>query len=216
MTLILAPPQRRRRAVAAHGAFCSNAGRLASEQLDGGKVRGGILFAHLRWADELGVRARLASGVGPETAQLLDGPVLQISWYPFRCLVEVDRAIAAAAGGDPLRLMADLGRFSAFSVLRGSHRFFARSDPHTFFSESARLRAQFLDFGTETYERLGERAVALTQRDVVCWAREFCGTAIGFFGESARLHGARDPHVVETRCRCRGDETCRFELNWQA
>jgi hypothetical protein len=57
------------------------------ESLDGGRVKGGVLNAHLEWLDAQKLpagRSALAPRVSPATARLLETPLLPISWYPAR------------------------------------------------------------------------------------------------------------------------------------
>src|SRR5574340_749998 len=116
-----------------------------SEVLDGGKVKGGMLAAHVQWLTErMGKDAvgRLATLVSSETAALIPRSLLPISWYPFRTIIAVDRAIAQVVGGAPQEVAADLGRHSARVNLGGSYHHYTRPDPHAFFEAAARLHGQ--------------------------------------------------------------------------
>ena len=70
---------------------------------DRAMVKGTMLRAHLSWAarrfgpEYEPVKSRLSEPV----LTLLSRPVLPTGWIPFSVVIELDRAIAAAAGGDP-------------------------------------------------------------------------------------------------------------------
>ena len=89
---------------------------VAREVLEGGNVKGGMVKAHLQWLaqnrPDLTVED-LCRRVSPSTAVVLRGLVLTIGWYPFRAMVETDRAIAEACGGEREALLKELGRDSA-------------------------------------------------------------------------------------------------------
>ena len=65
------------------------------------KVKATMLQAHLAWAKKhVGDLGRLSPHLEKECAGALGG-MLSTNWVLLRCLVNVDRAIAAAVGGVP-------------------------------------------------------------------------------------------------------------------
>ena len=38
---------------------------------------------------------------------------------------------------------------------------------------------------------------------------------LDFLGAAMLRHGAKDARVVQTKCHCRGDDVCTFELTWR-
>jgi len=38
---------------------------------------------------------------------------------------------------------------------------------------------------------------------------------IGWYKRALELCGAKNPRIVEDSCRARGDEVCRYRVNWQ-
>jgi hypothetical protein len=187
------------------------------ERLDGGRVRGGILQAHLHWVEDQrlpgGITA-LKARVSDETARVLDGPVLPISWYPFRALVEADRATAALAGGDEKATVVELGRHSARRNLAAGYRFYNRSQPHEFFATVTRMHPQYLDFGREEYESAGPTACRILLLDHSCYSKIYCWSALGYYEQATAFQGGREPEVAEVECACEGAPRCCFELRW--
>jgi hypothetical protein len=188
------------------------------EALDGGAVRGGIFRSHLDWLDSQGLpepRRRLGQSVPPETARVLEGPILPIGWYPYRALIEMDRGILQVTGRpETAESMAVLGRHSARSNLQSAYRFYTRPAPHEFFAQVARMHSQYVDFGSEAYEALGPSACRVSLLDLRCFSKVYCWSAIGYYAEATRLQGGREPQVCETECRCEGGAACRFEIRW--
>ena len=188
-----------------------------SEVLDGGRLKGGMLRSHIRWVEQnLGVTGfdGVKSKVSPETAKLLSGPILATVFYPFRALVELDRAIAACAGMDEKEVVTELGIWSAKINLEGAYKAFQKEKPHEFFVVSARLHTQFQDFGRAEYEKLGETHCRMSMLDYPCWSKIFCWSAVGFFTEATRIQGGQDPKVFENECKAEGGKACRFDIHW--
>jgi len=188
------------------------------EALDGGRVKGGVLRSHLQWvADQqpAGTLDKICARVSPETAKILGSPILPVSWYPFRAMIEADRAIAAVAGTrDEKALIRELGRYSAQINLTTNYKVYNREDPHAFFLSAAQLHAHFLDFGREDYEKTGPTSCRMTKLDYPCYSKVFCWSALGYYERATALQGGTDPAAEETECMCRGARACRFEIRW--
>ena len=189
----------------------------AREVLDGGNVKGGMVKAHLQWVaqnrPDLTVED-LCQRVSPSTAAVLRGLVLTLAWYPFRALVETDRAITEASGGDAEALFKELGRHSARLNLGTSYKVYTRSEPHTFFQNAARVHDQFQDFGRAEYERTGATSCRLSMLDYKCYSSVFCLSGAGYYEQATALQGGRDPQVSEVECHCGGGSACRFDIRW--
>ena len=125
---------------------------------DKAMVKGTMLRAHLSWAaNRFGPGSnRSARALPAALLALLSRMVLPTDWIPFSALIELDRAIAAAAGGDPEETWLALGRHSAALNLTGVYKSFISGEPHRFFDRMAVLHHQFQTFGRSVYERLGE------------------------------------------------------------
>ncbi len=188
------------------------------EALDGGRIKGGILRSHMQWVAETqggDALARICDRVSPETARILKSPIFPVAWYPFRALVETDRAIAAVVGvRDEKALVGQLGRYSARVNLTTSYKVYARENPHEFFLSAAQLHEHFLDFGHEEYERTGATSCRLSMIDYACYSKVFCWSALGYYEQATTLQGGKDAIVTESECLCRGASACRFEISW--
>jgi predicted hydrocarbon binding protein len=185
------------------------------EQLKGGRVKGGIIRAHLEWVrqkhgqkgiDE--ILRRLPPPTAEEVRQ-----VLASSWCAFESVVLLDRAIGDAFGGE--KTIRELGRFSAQLNLSSTYRMFRRADIHDFFERSAALHNQFQDFGSEDYVRTGPQAGRITHREYSSFSPTYCESAGGYYEEAMKMHGAKQVSVEHPSCVGRGADHCVFELRWE-
>ncbi len=191
--------------------------KIRRELLDGkAAVKATILQAHLAWAQgQVKDPKRLASHVHRDCAHLLARRTLSTEWVPFRCLVEIDRAIAAALGGSAERVFRDLGRHSASINLSGVYKGFISSEPHRVFEQMSALHRQFQDFGSWQYQATGERSGKIVLQGYPEYAPSYCTSAAGYFEEALRIMRAPGPIVVrEPSCQCAGDPQCVYEMTW--
>lgn len=180
----------------------------------GCRVKGGIARAHvevLRQKNgEQGVEDALARLSSENAAAIRTA--LPASWISFEALIQLDRAIVAAARGT--LTMRDLGRFSASQNLSTTYRAFRRTDIHDFFRRSAALHDQFQDFGREEYEAIDNRSGRIVHRDYRCFAADYCESAAGYYEEAVRIHGSPGAEVEHPQCLARGADACVFVLRW--
>ncbi len=189
---------------------------MKSEQLEGGRVKGGIPRAHLDWVKKQGgdraveeVLAHLPKHVADEMRH-----VLATTWCAFGSVVLLDRAIADVYRVKHPDVIRDLGRWSAQQNLSTTYRMFRRADIHDFFERSATLHSQFQDFGSEHYERISDTAGRMTHRDYSTYSPTYCESACGYYEEVMKMHGASRATVDHHACLGRGAKECVFELRW--
>ena len=179
-------------------------------------VKGTMLHAHLAWAaGRPGGAEPAAAALDAESRRLAAGDFLDTDWVPFRCLVRIDRALAAAAGMPPEQVFRELGQHSATLNLSGAYKSFVAEEPHRFFEKSARLNDRFQNFGRCSYERRGERRGRMRHEDYEEYSPVYCASALGYFEGALRLMKVPGPvHVFEVSCQCAGDPACVFDLSW--
>jgi hypothetical protein len=188
------------------------------EALAGGRLKGSIIRAHLDWAyKNLGSDAleKICKKVPEEIAQFLSASILATQWYPFRLLIDVDRAIIGLAVGDPDELLLKMGRHSADLNLSTVRKVFPHRDPHEFFRKEAVLHNQFLSFGNAEYTKVDANTCRLVLKGYPCYSRIFCQSALGYYERAGELQGGTTVRVEETECICRGDSSCVFEISWK-
>lgn len=180
-------------------------------------VKGTMLAAHLGWAREkFGDLAKaLVPHLSPEAAKLVTRGVFATDWVPLVLLIEIDKAIAKVAGGDPTATWTELGRHSARQNLSGVYKTFVSAEPHRFFEEASHLHDRFQSFGKPVYERTGDRSGKMRMEDYKVHAPAFCASGRGYFEEALKLMHAPGPILVaEPSCQCRGDAVCVYDIHW--
>jgi hypothetical protein len=180
-------------------------------------VKGTMLQAHLTWADGKlqGARPRLEPLVQEECARLISHAVLATDWIPFRCLVAIDRAIAAAVGGTAKNVFRDLGRHSATLNLAGAYKGFIDEEPHRFFQQMAVLHRRFQNFGQSSYEKRGPRSGSIRLEGYGEYSPVFCESGVGYYEGALEMMKVPGPiYCAEPSCQCAGEPACVFELSW--
>ncbi|HET7293818.1 MAG TPA: hypothetical protein VFM88_15445 [Vicinamibacteria bacterium] len=182
------------------------------------RVRAAILDAHLAWA------AKRWPDVTEALRPHLDAGSLALVEHPpsgadamvlFSDLVRIDRALAAAAGGDPEPIFHALGTHSAERNLTGLYDQYRPDDAHAFFQSMSVVHRAFQDFGKSTYEPLGDRSGRIRIERYREYSPVFCISGRGYYEEALRLMKVPGPiEVRETACRCAGDQACVFEMSW--
>lgn len=184
---------------------------------DAAAVKGTMVTAHLSWiATKVpDVRAALGPHLGPESARLVFHGVLATDWVSLRRLVEIDRAIAAVAGGPPDEVFRELGRHSASLNLGGVYKSFVAEEPHRFFEQTALLHGRFQNFGRSAYEKAGERSGRIRIVDYSEYSPVYCASGLGYYEGALRMMKVPGPVLIaETSCQCAGDPACLYEMSW--
>jgi len=182
------------------------------------RVRADILLAHLSWAEKRwpDLAPVLRPRLDAETMALVEkppsGPEAMVL---FSDLVRIDRALAAAAGGDPEPIFHALGAHSAERNLAGLYESYEAGEVHAFFQSMSVVHRAFQDFGKSTYEMLGERSGRVSIARYHEFSPVFCSSGRGYYEEALRLMKVPGPiQVSEVACHCAGDDVCVFELSW--
>ncbi|MBI2213506.1 MAG: hypothetical protein HYU52_07660 [Acidobacteria bacterium] len=189
------------------------------EYVAGGRIKGGILRAHLRWAREHAdpdTFRTLLDALPPARVADLSNLILATSWYPLQWLVDLDRAIISRLGEGDRTILRSTGQFAARSTLRHVRESLLREDPHTFLRHVSLLQSHFTDFGTSTWEQLGSSFGRMTHRHWRCFSPTLCASSAGFYEDAVRMSGSLGVTVDEMGCQCRGDKHCTFLVRWNA
>ena len=190
----------------------------SSDRFDGkAAVKGTMLRAHLSWAaNRFGPGFEVVKqGLSAPALAVLSRPVLPTDWVPVSVLFELDRAIAAAAGGDPAETWLALGRHSAALNLTGVYKGFISGEPHRFFERMTVLHHQFQTFGRSVYERLGDSSGRVRIESPTVYSPVYCISGRGYYEEALRLLHAPGPVLVrDSACAASGAASCVFELSW--
>ncbi len=188
------------------------------ESLEGdGQLKAAMLKAHLEWAEGrvADLLPRLKSALDEECRGFLGSARLAAAWVPFRCAVEIDRAIATLAGGSLEENLRQMGRHSAAVNLGGVYKIFVQEEPHRFFSRMTLLHRRFQSFGDPVYEQTGERSGRICIEGCEQYSKIYCWSALGYYEGALEAMQVPGPvRAAETSCQCAGDGVCVFELAW--
>ena len=188
------------------------------EVLAGGRVKGSMMAAHIRWV--LDKRApheieRFWGKLPADVDPAVRGMILPVQWYGMSDLMAVDKTIVELFGSGRPDILREVGAHSAETNLKGVYKVFTRSNVHDFLQNAAKLHRNFQDFGTVTFEKTGTRSAKMIHGGYTSYSPLFCESALGFYSKAVAMHGVDDPTVFETFCQCRGEETCTFVIRWR-
>lgn len=190
-------------------------GRQKHEQLgERAKVTSSILRAYLAWAKQRwGEDA--TRRLDADTAALLSKPLADNKRLPFRQLIAVSKAIAAAEGGNPNVVYLELGRHSAKVNLAGAYPTFSVEVPHHFFNHMDHLHHTFQNFGRSSYTRIGDRSGRIRLEGYQEFSPVYCQSGLGYYEQALVMMKAPGPvRVAETGCQCFGEPACVYDLSW--
>jgi len=182
--------------------------------LKGGRVKGGIMAAHIGWVTDHHAPAEVAqfwNALPIATHERLRGLILPTSWYDFSDLMAVDRTISNVFGSGLTTILRDLGGYSARKNIKTS----TGASVHDFLAYGARIHSTFMDFGRAEYVRTSATAARMIHSNYTSFSPLYCESAIGFYRESVALHGITNASVIESTCQCCGDESCTFVIRWR-
>lgn len=182
------------------------------------RLRAHILKAHLAWAAKRwpNVPAALRPHLDPAGLAIVQAPPRgDTDTVLFSDLVRIDRALAAAAGGEAEQIYLALGVHSAQLNIGAAYKAYAPEQAHEFFKSMSTVHRAFQDFGKSRYERLGERSGRVRITRYSEFSPVFCVSGRGYYEEALRIMKVPGPIAVnEVQCHCAGDEACVFEMSW--
>ncbi len=193
---------------------------IGSEVLEGPdpsicKVKG-VMFAGRRefLIKELGERKFYA------VVSILSSAVMRIAmhpvaaeWYDFSAIVEYDKAIYDTCRELYPNILDLIGAASAELGITRIFNDLDAAELYAFLERLTQFHARYQQYGSVTCERF-ENGARMHYHDYPCYSPIFCASGNGFLLEAVLRHGGRDAEVVETKCHCRGDGVCTYELRW--
>ena len=182
------------------------------------KVKGSILKSRLAFVDkQFGPEGldRVMENLDPEDQKALRG-LVPVAWLDFEIGRRLDDAIVRVLGGGRPEVFERLGAASADANLQTVHAaFIAPGDPQAFLAKAPQIYRMYYQTGRREYEPTGEMEGVLTTYEAETFSKADCLTVIGWYKRALELCGAKNPRIVEDSCRARGDEVCRYRVNWQ-
>jgi len=150
----------------------------------------------------------------------LSGAVMRIAmhplaseWYDFSAIVEYDKAIHETCRDQHPDILRFIGAASAELGITRVFQDLDASELYAFLDRLAQFHRQYQKYGYLEVERV-ENGAHMHYRDYPCYSPIFCASGNGFLLEAIMRHGGKDAEVVETKCHCRGDGVCTYEMTW--
>jgi uncharacterized protein (TIGR02265 family) len=182
------------------------------------KVKGSVLKSRLAYVEkEFGPEGlgRVMSSLDDEDQKALRG-MIPVAWLDFEIGKRLDDAIVRVLGGGRSEVFERLGAASADANLTTVHAaFLAPGNPQAFLAKAPQIYRMYYQTGRREYEQTGEDEGVLTTFEAETYSKADCLTVIGWYKRALELCGAKNPRIVEERCRARGDEVCRYRVSWQ-
>ena len=149
----------------------------------------------------------------PRTKQYTKMPMAS-SWCEFESLIELDRAIHEEMKSKHPNVLALVGAASAELGIGKVYKSIDSAELAKFLETNAQFHDQYQKFGRVKFEKTPSGA-KMIYSGYPCYSPVYCASAYGYFLESILRHGGSEPKVTETRCQCRGDSSCTFEMIWR-
>jgi predicted hydrocarbon binding protein len=156
---------------------------------------------------------KFISRLTPRTKQYVKMPMAS-SWCEFESLIELDRAIHEELKSKHPNVLALIGAASAELGIGKVYRSLDTNELTKFLETNALFHDQYQKFGRVKFEKTAG-GTKMIYTAYPCYSPVYCASAFGYFLESILRHGGSDPKVTETRCQCRGDASCTFEMVWR-
>ena len=180
------------------------------------KVKGVMFGARKHFlVEELGEEGflKFIARLNPRTKQYTKMPMAS-AWCEFESLVELDRAIYDEFKAKHPNVLALIGAASAELGIGKVYRSLDTAELTKFLEDNAQFHDQYQKFGRVKFEKTAGGG-KMIYSGYPCYSPVYCASAFGYFLESILRHGGSEPKVTETRCQCRGDSSCTFEMVWR-
>lgn len=141
--------------------------------------------------------------------------IIASGWYPAEDFLEVLRTAAKMLPIKKEEYYEMVGRSSANQDLNGVYHEFRRDgDPLGMLKAAVLAWRSYHDTGKILVTPEGENSARVDLAGYMMACEEMCAINTAWIDEDLRLAGARDIEVAHTRCCCRDDQLCRWEVRW--
>lgn len=184
-----------------------------------GKIKGtgyksDTQFVKSKYGEDV-FQAILAS-LSPEDRKVISGPILAHEWYPADAIDRFRRAVVQHFGDTQMKVMVDMGRFSADFGLSGIYRvFISLASPMTIIKKSNILWPKYFNTGSVVVTKQGDTTVNIKIMGWEDGSETICALLRGYYGRAIEISGGKDPEVVELSCVARGAPYCEWRVGWR-
>jgi len=182
------------------------------------EIKGSILESRLQFVkDRFGPDAveDVLSALPASDQAILREPLNSAGWYHFQTCQQLDEAIVQVIGKGDARLFEEMGAASAQQNLTGFQKFYLdHGNPQGFMLRAPLIYHVYYDKGWRDYKPTGPTSGVMTTYEAETYSSADCLTVMGWYKQALKMCGARKVDMVEDTCRARGDDCCRYLVNW--
>ena len=182
------------------------------------EIKGSILESRLQFvAERFGPKAvdDVLSALPSSDQSILRRPLNGAGWYHFQTGQHLDDAIVKVIGKGDARLFEEMGAASAKQNLSGIQKFYLDpGNPQGFMLRAPLIYHVYYDKGWRDYKPTGPTSGVMTTYEAETYSAADCMTVMGWYKQALKMCGARKVDMVEDTCRARGDDFCRYLVNW--
>lgn len=187
------------------------------------QVKGSTLVPRLNYLqkhDPGGAFERVLALLDPENAERVRAGVMAHHWYPLDLYIQLSRSIDRVLGNGDLKLVWELGRYSAEESLQGIYKvFLSIASPEFIVSSAATIWKQYYDTASLKVVKEGvadeRKHVRMTvlgfqQEDDAIWL-----SIGGWVERTLQLSGGKKVKVDLVRTGLRAGVNCEFACSWE-
>jgi hypothetical protein len=141
--------------------------------------------------------------------------VQAIGWYPVEPVLRYHHELDRLFGKGDLALCTRAGRFSAGWSMNTVLKVFLRfTSPNWLIEKTTRVWDRYHDTGRWEVKNAVDRRFTGELHDFAVKDTAFCARLRGWLHGAVELTGGPNPTITETKCACRGDAACTFNISW--
>jgi hypothetical protein len=181
------------------------------------RCKGSLISGRLGYVeDHFATRWReYLEALSGSTRQIIETGILKSSWYPFEAFLDVSGTAERLFGDGDYQVVRAMAARSARVNMPTLYKIFLRlGSPEFMMKKVASLWQVHYDSGVATSIAGDHRG----RVDVVDFGRPdplHCNGITGFMEECLRLVSITRFEIIHTKCRCRGDDVCRWDSTWE-
>jgi hypothetical protein len=161
-----------------------------------------------RWQEYL-------SALSAPTRAAVAAGILKSSWYPFSMFLDASGTAERLFGTGDYSIVRKMAAHSARVNMPTVYKVFLRlGSPQFMMKQVAQIWRSQYDSGIAT-STPGKESGAVEVREFGQPDPLHCNGITGFMEECLRIVGMKSATVVHPKCRCNGDDLCRWEATWR-
>ena len=161
-----------------------------------------------------GSAERVLAALSPEDRAVL-ADVQAMSWCPVEPVLRYQRELDRLFGNGDLTVCYRAGRFSAGWSMNTVLKVFLRfTSPVWLIDKTTRVWDRYHDTGRWEVKEVASNRLVGELHDFAIKDLAFCARLRGWLHGAVEMTGGTNAVVNETRCVCRGDAHCAFNVTW--